>query len=47
MIQNSYFNDGESLDRLKSQKEHIDKELFYKSVELEMFNYDRDFGKYK
>jgi len=47
MIQNNYVNDGESLDSLKFQKEHIEKELFYKSVELEMFYYDRDFGKYK
>jgi len=47
MIQNNYVNGGESLDSLKFQKEHIKKELFYKSVELEMFYYDRDLGKYK
>jgi len=41
-------NDGESLDYiLIFEKEHIEKEPFYKSGELEMFYYDRDFGKYK
>jgi len=30
MIQNDYVNDGESLDSLTFQKEHIEKELFYK-----------------
>jgi len=46
MIQNNYVNDGESLDSLKFQKEHIQKELFYKAVEMKMFYYYRDFGKY-
>jgi len=32
MIQNNYVSDGEPLDSLKLQKEHIEKELFYKSV---------------
>jgi len=44
MIQHNW---RESLDSFKFQKEHIEKEQFYKSVELEMFYYDRDFGKYK
>jgi len=46
-IQNNYVNDGELLESLKFQKEHIEKKLFYKSVELEMFYYDQEFGKYK
>jgi len=47
MIQNSYVNDEESLDSLNFQTEYIEKELFYKSIELEMFYYDGDFGLYK
>jgi len=47
MIKNNYVNDGNSLDSLKLQKEQIEKELFYKSFELEMFYCDRDFGKNK
>jgi len=31
------YTNRESLDSLPFQKEHIEKELFYKSVELEMF----------
>jgi len=46
MIQNNYVNDGEILGSLKFQKQHIKKYRSYKSVELEMFYYDRDFGKY-
>jgi len=30
MIQNNYVNDGDSLDCIKFQKEHIEKDLFYK-----------------
>jgi len=37
MIQNNYVNDGESLDSLKFQKEHIEKNYFINQLNWRCF----------